>query len=60
MSRHILQMIMTIGCVLLLAGCGSSDGDRISMDHYPSAARDESGAEELDLEEEIEIGRAHV
>ena len=51
-------MIMTIGCVLLLAGCGSSDGDRISMDHYPSAARDESGAEELDLEEEIETSRA--
>lgn len=48
---------MTIGCVLLLTGCGSDKKDRISMDHYPSAAREDREAEEMDLEEEIEASR---
>ncbi len=58
MGRHFLQTIMTIGCVLLLTGCGNDKNDRISMDHYPSAVRDESGTDEMDLEEEIEVSRA--
>lgn len=43
--------MMTIVCVLLLCGCGRDEGGQISMDHYPSAAGNESEAEEADLEE---------
>ena len=57
MSRHFLQIMMTIGCLLLLSGCGNSKSDRISMDHYPSAARSQSETDDMDLEEEIEVSR---
>lgn len=46
-------MILTIGCVLLLLGCGSNQKDRISLEQYPGSIQrqDESGEE--DSEEEI-------
>lgn len=42
---------MTTACVLLLCGCGRDEGGRISMEHYPDTLRNESGAEDADLEE---------
>lgn len=50
MSKHFLQMILTILCVLLLAGCGASDQNTISMDPSMQVAvpEESAGAEDPD------------
>ena len=49
MSKHLIQMIMTILSVLLLCGCGAKDHSTISMDYYPDTdgqTSEQSGEQE--------------
>ena len=50
MSKHFLQMILTISCVLLFVGCGASDQNTISMDPSMQVAvpEESAGAEDPD------------
>lgn len=51
MSKHFLQMILTIACVWLLVGCGTKKDGTISMEQYPAVVSQEEAASEEQAEE---------
>ena len=51
MSKHFLQMILTIACAWLLVGCGTKDEGTISMEQYPDVVSQAEVASDEQAEE---------